>query len=259
MLRPRIIPCLLIHNKGLVKTVNFKNPQYIGDPINTVRIFNEKEVDELAIFDIDASVLNKDPDLELLKKIANQSRMPICYGGGVKSVEMAQKIFALGIEKIAVSSIAIQNPKLLPEIANRVGSQSLIAVVDIKRKLFGGYEIYIHNGKIKTGLEPVNFIKYLENLGIGEVIINSIDNDGMMNGFDFNLIDKVIEGLSIPLTIVGGAGSIIDIEKAIQRYGLLGVGCGSLFVFKGPYKAVLINYPSIKEKKEIFLKNNNKW
>ena len=258
MLRPRIIPCLLVHNKGLVKTVNFKNPQYIGDPINTDSIFNEKEVDELAIFDIDASVLNKDPDLELLKKIANQSRMPICYGGGVKSVEMAQKIFALGIEKIAVSSIAIQNPKLLPEIANRVGSQSLIAVLDVKRKLFGGYEIYIHNGKTKTGIEPVNFIKYLENLGIGEVIINSIDNDGMMNGFDLNLIDKVIEGLSIPLTIVGGAGSIIDIENAIQRYGLLGVGCGSLFVFKGPYKAVLINYPSIKEKKEIFLKNYNK-
>lgn len=256
MLRPRIIPCLLVHNKGLVKTVNFKNPKYIGDPINTVRIFNEKEVDELAIFDIDASVLNKEPDLEMLKKIANQSRMPICYGGGVKTVEMAQKIFALGIEKIAISSAAISNSKLLPEIAKRVGNQSLIVVLDVKKKLFGGYEIFTNNGKVSTGLDPVEYSKYLENLGVGEIIINSIDQDGCMNGFDVKLIDKIISGISIPLTILGGAGSIFDIENIIKRYGLVGIGCGSLFVFKGPYKAVLINYPTMKEKANLFKKLN---
>ena len=188
MLRPRIIPSLLLHDKGLVKTVNFKSPKYIGDPINAVRIFNEKEVDELAFFDIDATVLNKEPDYILIEKLANQSRMPLCYGGGVKTVEQAQKIFGLGIEKIALSNAVIQNPQLVTQIADRVGSQSVIVVLDIKKKLLGGYEIYTHNGKKSTGINPVKFAKELEALGVGEIIINSIDQDGMMNGFDLSLI-----------------------------------------------------------------------
>ena len=174
MLRPRIIPSLLLHDKGLVKTVNFKSPKYVGDPINAVRIFNEKEVDELAFFDIDATVLNKEPDYILIEKLANQSRMPLCYGGGVKTVEQAQKIFGLGIEKIALSSAAIQNPKLVTQIADRVGSQSVIVVLDIKKKLLGGYEIYTHNGKKSTGINPIKLAKELEQLGTGEIIINSI-------------------------------------------------------------------------------------
>jgi cyclase len=248
MLRPRIIPSLLLHDKGLVKTVNFKSHKYVGDPINAVRIFNEKEVDELAIFDIDATVLNKEPDYILIEKLANQSRMPLCYGGGVKTVEQAQKIFGLGIEKIALSSVLIQNSELVTEIAERVGSQSVIVVLDIKKKLLGGYEVYTNNGKKSTGINPIKFAKELERLGAGEIIINSIDQDGMMNGFDLSLIDKIAETISIPMTVLGGAGSISDIKKVIDKHRVIGVAAGSLFVFKGVYKAVLINYPSREEK-----------
>lgn len=193
MLRPRIIPSLLVHDNGLVKTVNFKSPKYVGDPINAVKIFNEKEVDELAVFDIDATVLGKEPNYALIEKLANQSRMPLCYGGGVKTVEQAQKIFGLGIEKIALSSAVIQNPKLITEIADRVGSQSVIVVMDIKKKLLGGYEIYINNGKKATGLNPIKFAEEAQKLGAGEIIINSIDQDGMMKGYDMNLIDKITD------------------------------------------------------------------
>ncbi|MEO0038720.1 MAG: Imidazole glycerol phosphate synthase subunit HisF [Bacteroidota bacterium] len=252
MLRPRIIPSLLLHDKGLVKTVNFKSPKYVGDPINAVRIFNEKQVDELAIFDIDATVLGKEPDYVLIEKLANQSRMPLCYGGGVQTVEQAQKIFSLGIEKIALSSAVIKNPLLVTQIADRVGSQSVIVVLDIKKKLFGGYEVYTHNGKRATGINPVKFAKELEQLGAGEIILNSIDQDGVMKGFDMILIDKVAENISIPLTVLGGAGSLNDIEKVIDRHGVIGVAVGSLFVFKGPYKAVLINYPTQSEKNKVF-------
>ena len=257
MLRPRIIPSLLYHNKGLVKTVNFKSPKYLGDPINAVRIFNEKEVDELAFFDIDATVLNKEPDYALIEKLANQSRMPLCYGGGVKTIDQAQRIFGLGIEKIALSSSVIQNPKLISIIAERVGSQSVIVVLDIKKKILGGYEVYTHNGKKSTEINPFKFANEVEQLGAGEIIINSIDQDGVMKGYDFNLIDKISETISIPMTVLGGAGSIIDIEKVIERYGIIGVCAGSLFVFKGPYKAVLINYPTQIEKNNLFKINKN--
>lgn len=252
MLRPRIIPSLLVHENGLVKTVNFKNPKYVGDPINAVKIFNEKAVDELAVFDIDATVLGKEPDYALIKKLANQSRMPLCYGGGVKTVEQAQKIFGLGIEKIALSAAVIENPDLITQIADRVGSQSVIVVMDVKKKMLGGYEIYTHNGKKASGINPVEFAVKAEKLGAGEIIINSIDQDGVMKGYDLNLIDKVSEKLSIPITVLGGAGSLQDIKKVIERHGIIGVAAGSLFVFKGVYKAVLINYPTQKEKEELY-------
>jgi cyclase len=252
MLRPRIIPSLLMHDKGLVKTVNFNSPKYVGDPINAVRIFNEKKVDELAFFDIDATVLNREPDYALIEKLARQSRMPLCYGGGVKTVEQAQIIFGLGIEKIALSSAAIDNPQLITQVADRVGSQSVIVVLDVKKKLLGGYEIYTHNGKKSTGINPVKFAIELQALGAGEIIINSIDQDGVMKGYDMNLIDKVTESISLPLTILGGAGSLADVEKVIDKHGVIGVSAGSLFVFKGPYKAVLINYPSQIEKNKMF-------
>jgi cyclase len=246
MLRPRIIPSLLIHENGLVKTVNFK------DPINAVKIFNEKQVDELVFFDIDATVLNREPDYSLIEKLANQSRMPLCYGGGVKTVEQAQKIFSLGIEKIALSSAVIQNPSLVTQIAQRVGSQSVIVVLDIKKKLFGGYEVYTHNGKKATGINPIKFAQELEALGVGELVLNSIDQDGMMKGYDLNLIEKVVENISIPVTVLGGAGSLKDIETVIEKNGVIGVAAGSMFVFKGPYKAVLINYPNQEEKNNLF-------
>ena len=258
MLRPRIIPSLLIHKKGLVKTVKFKYSKYVGDPINAVRIFNEKEVDELAVFDIDASVLGNEPDYVLIEKLANQSRMPICYGGGVKTVEQAQKIFSLGIEKIALSSSVINNPILISEISERVGSQSVIVVLDVKKKTFGGYEIYTHNGKKNTAINPIKFAQKAQDLGAGEIVINSIDNDGMMKGFDTNIINKIRQVVTIPLTVLGGAGSLVDIKEIIHKHGIIGVAAGSLFVFKGVYKAVLINYPSKLDKSKIFQDLRNK-
>ncbi len=255
MLRPRIIPSLLIQDNGLVKTVNFKNPKYVGDPINAVKIFNEKEVDELAIFDIDASVKGLEPNYSLIERIANQSRMPLCYGGGVKTVEQAHKIFSLGIEKIALSSAAITNPNLVTEIGDRVGAQSVIVVLDVKKKLFGGYEVYTHNGKKSTGLNPFKLIKDFEARGAGEIVINSIDQDGVMKGFDMSLIDKAREQTSLPMTVLGGAGSLEDIKKVVHKHQIIGVAAGSLFVFKGKYKAVLINYPSQDEKNELVLKS----
>ncbi|WP_080780299.1 AglZ/HisF2 family acetamidino modification protein [Chryseobacterium phocaeense] len=248
MLRPRVIPSLLIQDNGLVKTVNFKNPKYVGDPINAVRIFNEKEVDELAIFDIDATAKGLEPNYSLIERIANQSRMPLCYGGGVKTVEQAQRIFSLGIEKIALSSAVLQNPQLITQIADRVGSQSVIVVLDVKKKLFGGYEVYTHNGKKSTGINPVKFVEEAQHLGAGEIIINSIDQDGVMKGYDMGLIEKIREKISLPLTVLGGAGSLKDIKQVIDKHGIIGVAAGSLFVFKGVYKAVLINYPSFDEK-----------
>ena len=252
MLRPRIIPSLLIQDNGLVKTVNFKNPKYVGDPINAVRIFNEKEVDELAIFDIDATAKGLEPNYSLIERIANQSRMPLCYGGGVKTVEQAQKIFGLGIEKIALSSAVLHNPELITQIANRVGAQSVIVVLDVKKKLFGGYEVYSHNGKKSTGINPFDFAEKAQRLGAGEIIINSIDQDGVMKGFDMNLIDKVRDKISLPLTVLGGAGELQHIQQVIHKHGVIGVAAGSLFVFKGVYKAVLINYPEKGEKEKLY-------
>lgn len=252
MLRPRIIPSLLIQDNGLVKTVNFKNPKYVGDPINAVKIFNEKEVDELAIFDIDATNKGLEPNYSLIERIANQSRMPLCYGGGVKTIEQAQRIFGLGIEKIALSSAVLQNPQLITDIADRVGSQSVIVVLDVKKKLFGGYEVFTHNGKKSTGINPFKFIEQAQKLGAGEIIINSIDQDGVMKGYDMALIDKAREKTSLPMTVLGGAGNLDDIKKVIEKHQIIGVAAGSLFVFKGIYKAVLINYPTKQEKENLY-------
>lgn len=252
MLRPRIIPSLLLQNNGLVKTVNFKNPKYVGDPINAVKIFNEKQVDELAVFDIDATVLNREPNYSLIERLASQSMMPLCYGGGVKTVQQAQQIFSLGIEKIALSAAVLQNPKLITQIADRVGSQSVIVVLDVRKKILGGYEVFTHNGKRATGINPLEFVAEAQKLGAGEIIINSIDRDGTMKGYDLDLIAKIREKISLPMTVLGGAGSINDIEKVIMQHGVIGIAAGSLFVFKGPYKAVLINYPTLEEKNTIF-------
>jgi imidazole glycerol-phosphate synthase subunit HisF len=256
MLRPRIIPCLLLQDNGLVKTVKFKNPKYVGDPINAVRIFNEKEVDELVIFDIDATVLNNEPNYNLIERISNQSRMPLCYGGGIKTLEQAKRIFSLGVEKIALSSSLIDNPDLITQIGNQVGAQSVIVVLDVKKRIFGGYEVFTHNAKRPTGIDPFKFIENAKKLGAGEIVINSIDNDGLMNGYDLGLIKKVRKTTNLPVTVLGGAGSIDHITEVIKENGIIGASAGSLFVFKGPYKAVLINYPNTQTKNIIYKKIN---
>jgi len=249
MLRPRIIPCLLVQNGGLVKTVQFGNPKYVGDPINAVRIFNEKEVDELFVADIDATVQNREPDYTLIRNLAAECRMPLCYGGGVKTVEQVQRIVSLGVEKVAISSAAIHDPKLLSDAAKKVGSQSVVAVMDVKKSLLNGhYEIWTHNGSKPTGKSPTELARRLQILGAGEIVINSIDNDGVMKGYDLTLVRTIRDSITLPITVLGGAGSLKDIEKLINTFGIIGAAAGSLFVFKGIYRAVLINYPSRSEK-----------
>lgn len=252
MLYPRIIPCLLVKNKGLVKTINFKNPKYVGDPINAVKIFNEKEVDELIVLDIDATTENREPDYKMIEDLAAECRMPFCYGGGIKTARQAQKIFNLGVEKIAISSAAIENPELIVRIGEQVGTQSVVVVLDVVRlKGSDKYEIMTHNGKNRTGKDPISFVQELEKRGVGEVVVNSIDQDGMMNGYDLNIIHKIRDAISVPLTVLGGAGSLNDIGNVISRYGIIGAAAGSLFVFKGIFRAVLISYPDPKQKEEL--------
>lgn len=248
MLRPRIIPCLLVRSKGLVKTVKFGPTKYVGDPINAVKIFNEKEADELIVLDIDATATGSEPDFAMIQKLAAECRMPLCYGGGIKTVEQARRIIGLGVEKVAISSVAISNPNLITEIAAEIGSQSVVVVLDVKKSLFGKYEVYTHNGQKKTGRTPVEVAQQVERLGAGEIVINSIDLDGQMTGYDLNLAAKVREAISLPMTFLGGAGSLSDIGSLIQTCGVVGAAAGSLFVFKGVYRAVLINYPSIIER-----------
>lgn len=252
MLRPRIIPCLLVKNGGLVKTVQFEKPKYVGDPINAVRIFNEKEVDELIVLDIDATTQEREPDYVLIKNLAAECRMPLCYGGGVKTVEQIEKIIGLGVEKVTLSSAAVQTPDLISVGASRVGSQSVVVVMDVKKSgPFRRYEVFAHNGTKGTGLDPVAFARRVEALGAGEVVVNSIERDGLMNGYDIDLIAQVRETISLPMTALGGSGSLKDIEGLIRAFGTIGAAAGSLFVFKGTYRAVLISYPSRADKDEL--------
>lgn len=254
MLRPRIIPCLLIRNKGLVKTVKFGDSKYVGDPLNAVRIFNEKVVDELMVIDIDATAQGREPDYAMIGNLAAECRMPLCYGGGVKTVEQIQKIISLGVEKVAISSAVIQEPQLLSDAAAKVGSQSVVVVMDVKKKKFmGRYEVYTHNGSKATGLEPVEFVEKLERRGAGEVVINAIDRDGVMKGYDLNLVTQVRNATSLPVTVLGGAGSLNDIAGLFRSFGVIGAAAGSLFVFKGVYRAVLINYPNPADKDTLIM------
>lgn len=254
MLRPRIIPCLLIKNNGLVKTIRFGDFKYVGDPINAVRIFNEKEVDELIVLDIDATVQRREPNYALIARLAAECRMPLCYGGGIKTVEQTQQIIGLGVEKVAISAAAVQTPELISEAAVRVGSQSIVFVMDVKKSgLLRRYEIFTHNGTRATGLDPTNFARQVAKLGAGEIVINSIDRDGEMKGYDLDLIERVRSETSLPITALGGASSLDDVCSLIRRFGIIGAAAGSLFVFKGKYRAVLINYPSRSEKDALML------
>lgn len=251
MLRPRIIPCLLVHDGGLVKTVRFGGAKYVGDPINAVKIFNEKEADELVVLDIDATVQRREPNFRLIGQFAAECRMPLCYGGGVTSVEQAKRIVALGVEKVALSAAAIAEPALITAIAQEIGSQSVVVVLDARKKLIGGWEACTHNGRQATGHTVVDLAREAEARGAGEIVVNSIDQDGMMKGYDLALARKVRETVRVPMTVLGGAGSHDDIARLIDACGVIGASAGSLFVFKGVYRAVLINYPNAAQKEEL--------
>jgi imidazole glycerol-phosphate synthase subunit HisF len=249
MLRPRIIPCLLKKQDGLVKTVRFADPKYVGDPINAVRIFNEKAVDELIFLDIDATATGALPNVDLIRNVAAECRMPLCYGGGIKSVDVAARIIKLGVEKIAVSSLALDDPDTVRSMAVHLGSQSVVVVLDVKRNpRNGSYEVWTRNGTINTFRDVVDCAKAMEALGVGEITINSIDNEGTMQGYDLPLVRAVRDAVTLPMTALGGAGKLADIESLINEFGIIGAAAGSLFVFKGVYRAVLINYPNRSQK-----------
>lgn len=250
MLQPRIIPCLLVHKGGLVKTVAFDKPKYVGDPLNAVRIFNEKEVDELMVLDIDASRQGREPDYTLVRNLAAECRMPLGYGGGVSSVEQFERLVALGVEKVAVSAAAVSHPQLVSEAAARVGSQSVVAVLDVRRQ-GSQWQVFTHNGTRATGKNAVDFAREMQARGAGEIVLNSIDRDGQMKGYDLDLVQAVRAAVTRPLTVLGGAGSLADIAKLVQAHGIIGAAAGSLFVFKGVYRAVLINYPARTDKDKL--------
>ncbi len=252
MLRPRVIPCLLVHEGGLVKTVGFASPKYVGDPLNAVRIFNEKEVDELIVLDIDATVRKRAPDYRMIETLAAECRMPLCYGGGVQTAEQANRIIGLGVEKVAMSAAALARPELVAETAAQVGRQSVVVVLDVrKRRGDGSYGVWTHNGSTNAKCCPVASAREFERLGAGEIVVNSIDRDGTMGGYDLELARRVHEAVTVPLSILGGAGSVEDIRRLVAAFGIVGACAGSLFVFKGSYRAVLISYLSRAERDQL--------
>lgn len=255
MLRSRIIPCLLMKQGALVKTTQFDNPKYVGDPLNTVRILNEKMVDELIIVDIDATVSGNAPDFLMIGNIAAECRMPLCYAGGIKSIEHIERIISLGVEKVALGSAAVETPELISVAAKRLGTQSVVVVLDVKKSAAGdSYEVFTHNGKKATGRELSDVAMTAASLGAGEILINSVENDGVMCGYDYRVVSAVKSTVNLPLTVLGGARGISDCFELFRRFGVIGAAAGSIFVFKGKFRAVLIQYPSDDEKREGFEK-----
>ena len=231
----------------------FKDPKYVGDPINAVKIFNEKETDELAVFDIDATSRGSEPNFRMIANLAVECRMPLCYGGGVKTVEQAKRIVGLGVEKVAISSAAVETPELISAAAQEIGGQSVVVVIDAKKdNRTGEYMAWTRNGTHPTGRPVIAFARQAEALGAGEIVVNSIDNDGRMKGYDMTLARAVRQAVRLPITVLGGAGSLADLGKLIGTCGVVGAAAGSLFVFKGVYRAVLINYPAPAQKEELF-------
>jgi len=251
MLQTRVIPVLLMKDEGLYKGIHFKKHKYVGDPINTVKIFNEKEVDELIIFDIEASKLKKTINFEIIESIVSEAFMPIGYGGGIKTLEDAKKLFSLGIEKIVLNTSAIENFDLVKQLVQNYGSQSVVFCLDIKKSFFGKYEVFSYSGTKKIKIPPIELAKKMHELGVGEIIINSIDNDGLMQGYDLKIIEEITSQLSIPVIACGGAKGLEDFKK-VKEMGAHGCAAGSMFVYNGVHKAVLISYPEYNELEKLF-------
>ena len=250
MLIPRVMPCLLLMNGGLVKTIKFKNPDYVGDPINAIRIYNEKEVDELIFLDITATIEKRSPPYKVLSEITSECFMPVTYGGGINNVEDIRKILSLGVEKVAINSYAVENPEFVEEAAERYGSSTIVVSIDVRRRLFGRYEVYIYGGRKSTGLDPVEFAVKMENLGVGEILLTSIDRDGTQEGYDLDLIERVTNTVGVPVVACGGAGQVSDFHEAINR-GASASAAGSMVVYYGRNRAVLTNFPARNELEDI--------
>lgn len=246
MLRTRVMPCLLLDNEGLVKTINFKNPTYIGDPINSVRIYNELEVDELIFLDIKASVNKTPPPFKIISEIASECFMPFSYGGGIRTINDVKKLFDLGVEKVALNSIAFENPEFITQIANIYGSQSIVIAIDVKKSLFSSNRVYIYDGTRKTKYAPEEYVKKVEGYGAGEILLNSINNDGKMEGFELELIRNVSNAVNIPVIALGGSGTLSDIAAA-KNAGASAIALGSMAVYQNKNRGILINFPTQHE------------
>ncbi len=251
MLIPRIMPCLLLKNGSLVKTVKFKDPGYIGDPINAIRIYNEKEVDELIFLDITATLENRKPPFKTLSEIASECFMPVAYGGGIRDLEDIREIFNLGIEKVAINSHAVENPSFVRMAADKFGSQSIVVSIDVRKKGAGRYEVYTRGGRKATGLDPVRFAAHMIEMGAGEILLNSIDRDGTQEGYDIELIKQVARVVSIPVIACGGAGKAEDFGAAVKQGGASACAAGSMVVYFGRNRAVLINFPTRQELEQV--------
>ena len=243
------MPCLLLRDSKLVKTIKFKNPNYVGDPVNAIKIYNEKEVDELIFLDITATVEKKKPNFKTISEIASECFMPLSYGGGITNLEDMKTIFNLGAEKIAINSYGVENPSFITKASEKFGSQSIIVSIDVKKKLVGSYEVYTHSGTKNANMNPVDWAKKVEDLGAGEILLTSIDRDGTMEGYDLTLIKTVSESVNVPVIVCGGAGKIEDFAEAIQA-GASAVAAGSLVVYHGSAQGVLINFPTRDELKK---------
>lgn len=244
MLRTRVIPCLLLQGQGLVKTVRYKEPRYVGDPINAIKIFNDKEVDELMLLDITATVERRGPSFDTIKNVANECFMPLAYGGGIRNLDDIHRILAMGVEKVVLNTAAIAQPELIREAAREFGAQAIVVSIDVKKKLFGGYEVRSMRATQKTGFDPVSFARRVVELGAGEVLLSAVDRDGTQQGYDVELTRQVADAVDVPLIAVGGAGNVAHFEQAIREGGASAVAAGSMFVFKGVHRAVLINFPT---------------
>jgi cyclase len=248
----RVIPCLLLRNNGLVKTVKFKDSTYIGDPINAVKIFNEKEVDELIFLDIDATRNKKEPSFDMIQNIASECFMPFAYGGGIQFLNQIEKIIKSGAEKIIINSNAFLQKNFVREAVNQFGSSTIVVSIDVRKGFFEGYSVYIKGGTHNTGKNPVEYAKEMEAQGAGEIFLNSIDRDGVMEGYDIELIKSVAHSIRIPVIACGGAGKLDDFRSAVSQGGASAVAAGSFFVFHGKRRAVLITYPSYQEISNLF-------
>jgi cyclase len=235
-----------------VKTIKFRDPTYLGDPINIIKIFNDKEVDELILLDITASIEDRKPNFNLIEEIASECFMPICYGGGIHSTDDIERIISLGIEKIAINTYAVENPEFIRRASDLIESQSILISIDVKLNWNGKYNISIYGGRRKTNWDVVDLAQKIEIMGAGEILINSIDRDGTMKGYDINLIEIVTRAVSIPVIACGGAGNLNDIKASVSEGGASAVAAGSLFVYQGRHRAVLINYPTEEEINKLF-------
>jgi len=251
MLKSRVLPILLMRSRGLVKGENFKNHKYVGDPINAVRIFNEKEVDEIAIIDIEATRINKEPDYNFIEEIAAEAFMPISYGGGIQNVKHVEKLFRIGIEKIIINTAFFKNPNLVKECSRIAGSQSIIVGIDVKKTNLSQYQVFIENGLKKTGYQPIEYAQKAQLFGAGEIILTSIDREGSGHGLDLALIKQVSEAIDLPIIAQGGVNNLDHIKQGVMVARASAVGVGSFFIFHGKHKAVLLTYPSCEDLEEI--------